>query len=385
MVMGMLANASLRCLAVIKTARGIRSDPGDRTGKLGVLMAGPDLSARGGMVSVVEGYLNAGLGERCNLRYIGTMVDGSLVKKLGVAVSSYRAFSRCVRAYDVVHLHMSRDASYTRKRLLALRARRAGVPYILHVHTGEFDVLFERESERKKTEVRELFTRATFVVALSEEWRDYFVSQGCGNANNVVVLHNGVVVPDEPASPDGNDVILFLGCLNERKCPDVLLRAAAMVLPKYPSARIKLAGDGNIDVYRALAEDLDIADRCDFLGWVTGDALERLYREGAVYCLPSCHEGMPMAILEAMAYGLPVITTPVGGVPQVVVDGENGFLTPVDDPAALAACLDALLGCPDERRRIGAAARSTVRERFGIGACLDRLLDLYAAAVGTRV
>lgn len=340
-------------------------------------MVGPDLSARGGMVSVVQGYLDAGLGELCDLRYIGTMVDGPASAKLMRAVSSYVQFRRVVRSYDLVHIHMSKGASYVRKRLLARYARRVGVPYILHIHTGEFAVLFERASAAKKAEVRELFSQAAAVVALSEEWRTYFAEHVCGG-ENVVVLHNGVDIPKEPCHPEGQRNVLFMGCLDSRKSPDVLLRAMVRILPRHRDARALFAGDGDVDAYRGLAAELGVDGACEFLGWVSGDAREQLFGRAGVYCLPSRHEGLPMGVLEAMAHGIPTVATPVGGVPQVIVDGENGRLMPVSDDAALAAILDGLLASPAERARLGAAGRATVEGRFGIQACIDRLMDLYA-------
>ena len=347
-------------------------------------MAGPALSAKGGMSSVAQGYFDAGLAERCDVTYLATMVEGNPGKKLAAALGSYLLFCHRVKSCDLVHLHVSRGASYVRKRLLARRANRAGVPYVLHVHTGEFDVLFQAAPRDKQDEVRQLFSEAAAVIALSEEWRDCFIRLGCGTSDNVVVLHNGVAVPDTAAQPGLWENILFLGRLDARKCPDVLLRAAAEVLPGHPNARVKLAGDGEISPYRQLASDLGIADRCDFLGWVEQAGGDRLMREGAALCLPSRHEGMPMAILEAMAYGLPVVATPVGGVPQIIRDGENGLFMPVDDWRYLAGLLDGLLSDPGRRAALGAAGRKTVQSHFDIGTCLEELLRLYDFALSRR-
>ncbi len=348
---------------------------------LKVLMMGPDLSARGGITSVVRGYLDAGLADMCDLRYIPSMVDGPKFRKLLVAARAYAELSRGLKDADVVHLHLSKGASYTRKRLFALRARKAGVPYVIHLHTGEFDRLFEVAGEEKRAEVRDLFGGAAAVIALSEEWRDYLAANVCA-AERIAVLHNAVDIPPEPSYPS-NGSVLFLGRLDDRKSPDALIRAGAALLPRHPEMRLVFAGDGDVARYEALAAELGVAGSCEFLGWVSGDR-EALLSSCPVFCLPSRAEGMPMALLEAMAHGMAVVATPVGGVPQVVRDGENGLLVPVGDDAALAGALDGVLSDAELRLRLGRAARRTVEAGFGMEAHLRRLMEIYRKAVAAR-
>ena len=104
---------------------------------------------------------------------------------------------------------------------------------------------------------------------------------------------------------------------------------------------------------------------------------DRLYRSASVYCLPSKNEGMPMSVLEAMSYGLATITTPVGGIPQVISDGENGYLVPVGDHEALAKTISSLLSNVPLKRSIGEAGRKTVASRFGMEGFFANLLSIY--------
>ena len=136
-------------------------------------------------------------------------------------------------------------------------------------------------------------------------------------------------------------------------------------------------GDGHPERYEALARELGIADRCEFLGWITGEDKERLFERAGVYCLPSKNEGMPVSVLEAMAHGVPTITTPVGGVPQVIDDGANGYLMPVDDGDRLSELLCELMDSPDLRMSIGAAGRKTIFDRFNISRNVVELVRLY--------
>ena len=224
--------------------------------------------------------------------------------------------------------------------------------------------------------MRETFGVADRVVVLSEEWRDYFAENVC-DPSKIIVVHNGVCVPVQPCSPCSHQDVLFLGCLDARKSPDVLLRASRDVLKRFPETKVIFGGDGEIEKNEALAKELGIADRCEFHGWVSGDDREALFERAAVYCLPSKNEGLPMSVLEAMARGIPTVATPVGGIPQVIENGTSGFLVKVDDVEALTEKLMLLLGNSTLRETVGVASRETIKRSFSIARSVDEMIDVY--------
>lgn len=344
-----------------------------------VLMVGPDLSLHGGIVSVVQGYLDGGLPEVCDaFEYLGTGVGSS---KLGKSLAFTRALIRyamIMPSYDIIHLHISARGSYKRKSIMARMAHKAGKYVILHDHDGEFKKAFEEGGDSYRRDVRKTFSIADRVVVLSEEWRDYFAENVC-DSEKIVVVHNGVKVPAEPCSPWSQQDILFLGRLDARKSPDVLLRASRQVLERFPGTKVVFGGDGEVEKNKALAEELGIANHCEFHGWVSGAEREGLFARAAVYCLPSKNEGLPMSVLEAMARGIPTVATPVGGVPRVIEDGVSGFLVDVDDVDALSDRLNILLDKPGLRENVGAASRNTVMRLFNVGGSIKQLLALYRA------
>lgn len=345
--------------------------------KANILMVGPDLSLHGGIVSVVRGYLEGGLPEVCDsFDYLGTGVGSS---KLGKSLAFAHAlvnYARTLPSCDIVHLHISARGSYRRKSIMARMAHKAGKCVILHDHDGEFAKTFEESDEAYRRDVRETFGIAEKVIVLSEEWRDYFSENVC-DPGKITVVHNGVRVPAEPCSPCSHRDILFLGRLDANKSPDVLLLASKEVLGLFPDSRVVFGGDGEIEKNRRLAEDLGIADRCEFHGWVSGDEKEALFAHAGVYCLPSKNEGMPMGLLEAMARGIPAIATAVGGIPQVIEDGKSGFLVDVDDVDALSAKLISLLSSDETRIRIGLAGRQIILQEFCVDKSINNVLNIY--------
>ncbi len=311
---------------------------------------------------------------------MGITIDGSKIAKLYVAAASYLKFRKMVESCDVVHMHLGGIPSFERKFFFAKCAEAAGKKVILHCHAGSFDWMFEAQANlSQKKRMIEFISIASRVVVLSEEWYDYFAANVC-DPSKLVVLHNAVKVPEKNSTPSASCAhqdILFLGRLDARKSPDVLLRASSRIADKHPHMRLRFGGDGFPERYEVLSHELGIADRCEFLGWVTGEDKERLFADASVYCLPSKNEGMPMSALEAMAHGVATIATPVGGVPQVIEDGVDGLLCPIDDEERLAELLDALLSDDELRSRIAAAGRKKIECDFNVDNSVHQLMNLY--------
>ncbi len=346
-----------------------------------VLMVGPDLSLHGGIVSVVKGYLEGGLPEMCRaFEYLGTGVGSSTLGKSLAFAGALVRYRRALSNYDTVHLHISARGSYRRKSIMARIAHEAGKRVILHDHDGEFAKAFEEGSDAYRSDVRATFAMADRVVVLSEEWRNYFAKNVC-DPRRITVVHNGVAVPATPCSPCSHQDVLFLGRLDANKSPDVLLRASREMLRRFPETRILFGGDGEVEKNKRLAEDLGIAGNCEFHGWVTGEEREALFARAAVYCLPSKNEGLPMSVLEAMARGIPTVATAVGGIPQAIEDGVNGFLINVDDIEALSERLIALLEDVALRETVGVASRNTVLRSFSITQSVNKVIEVYRSCL----
>lgn len=344
-----------------------------------VLMVGPDLSLHGGIVSVVQGYLDGGLPEACDaFDYLGTGVGSSKLGKSLAFTWALIRYAMIMPSYDIIHLHISARGSYKRKSIMARMAHKAGKYVILHDHDGEFKKAFEEGGDSYRRDVRNTFGIADRVVVLSEEWRDYFSENVC-DLKKIIVVHNGVKVPDQPCSPCSRQDVLFLGRLDANKSPDVLLRASREILSRFPETKIVFGGDGEVEKNKVLAKELGISDRCEFHGWVVGDKREGLFERAAVYCLPSKNEGLPMSVLEAMAHGIPTVATAVGGVPHVIEDGVSGFLIDVDDEVALSESLASLLAEPELREELGRNGRDKVILKFGLDRTVARVVGIYRA------
>jgi glycosyltransferase involved in cell wall biosynthesis len=191
-----------------------------------------------------------------------------------------------------------------------------------------------------------------------------------------------VRIPPERAPLDASPVrIVSLGRLGDAKGSTTLVRALARLGERHADARLVLAGDGDRTPIADEARRLGVADRVELPGWIGPDRRARTFLTASVFVLASRDEGLPMALLEAMAYGLPAVVSPVGGIPDVFQEGRHGYFVPPDDPEALADRLRALLEDPDAARRMGDQARADAMERYAVDVVATRLGDALDEAL----
>lgn len=336
------------------------------------------------MRAVVEGYEADGVFVRHGVRWIVTHDEGSLMRRLALAAKAWLVLLSLLlrRRVAMVHSHMAMRGSFWRKSVLNATARRFGVPVLAHLHGSEFKDFFASLPPARQRRIVLEFESCAAVLVLSESWAEWVRSVAPGAT--VTVLPNYVRVPDQVPDTSGTServVGLFLGVVGQRKGVFDLLPALAVALRSAPSLHLRLGGNGEIDRAQALARELGIADRVEFLGWVSGAAKEAELRRAHFYVLPSHNEGLPMSLLEAMASGLPVIATRVGGIPELVRDGRDGLLVDAGDTPALSGALVRMAEEAAWRSAAGTAGRERVVASYSAEAVLPRLDAAYAAAM----
>lgn len=344
-----------------------------------IVMVGTSRSTMGGIAAVVNVYADAGLFRRFPVRYLHSHCDGSALKKLGVMLAAYLRFAWMLVTGQVglVHLHVASRASFWRKSVFFLLSRLARVPVVLHLHGGEFAIFYGQEcGPRRQRFISWVFDHAANVVVLSTKWKEWV--QSISTNPNVNVIHNPVMLPESVASWDSRHgrQVLCLGRLNKGKGSYDLLEAVARLGPATP-VDLYLGGDGELEKVQARARELGIADRVHVLGWIRSEAKARELAQASVFVLPSYNEGLPMSVLEAMANGLPVVSTPVGGIPEAVSDGVEGFLVTPGDVQALADRLARLANDASLAREMGAAARRKVEASYSAQAVVPRIEQIY--------
>jgi len=307
-----------------------------------------------------------------------------------------RAFLRLLRVLreersELVHAHLAHACAWG-----SIASRIVRVPLVATLHVGPHEgPRLSRATWRAAISERLLATRATSILCVSEAVRAQHAARGRLPVERLVVAHNGVACEDfvlerAPAAaslraemglePDAV-IASLVAVLREGKGHDVLLEAAPAIVERAPRTRFLLAGDGPLRP----ALEAEIARRG--LGDVVRlvghrEDIPRLLAGSDLLVLPSLHDAFPTVLMEAMAAGLPVVASNVGGIPEIVTDGTTGLLVPPGHPPALADALTALVSSPQRREAMGAAGRARARSLFSMEAWLSRLAGHYAQAIG---
>ena len=354
-----------------------------------LLMLATSEKTLGGIAAVVKTYRAGGLFRRVNLRHVATHIDGTrLAKGLRFVGSLAETLSLLLtRRVAAVHAHVSSSASFWRKSMLLLLCRSFGVPSIFHLHSGRFADWVEqgRGGAARRWWIRNTLESSDVVIVLTPRWaawiKEFAPRATVKVLSNPVSVPTTALLPADRASASGPGRVLYLGWIYDFKgCYD-LLRSWALFRSHCPGWRLAVGGKGEVDRFLAEAERLGVRDDIDFLGWVAGDAKDRELRRADVFVLPSYSEGMPVSILEAMAYGVAVVTTPVGGVPDMMEPDVHGLWVQPGDIQGMCDRLVQLAESPPLRAKLTEAARVHVIQNSGVEAVNELLLEIYSQLI----
>lgn len=339
-----------------------------------VLVIGPGRAMRGGITAVLLAYEKSDIWDRFHCEWLETYDDVSNCRKIRAALRALLLAPKLMLNADIVHIHTASRTSFYRKTLFFLMAKLLRNKIILHLHGGNIDPFFRWPLSLIS---RYVLNWADSVVALSET--------GAGEIRKIAPNAKITVIPNPCYVTNQNiqnnvttdPAILFAGRLDEKKGFCDLIRAMPIVLSKVPNAKLLMAGDGNVVKGRAIAAALNIESSVSFLGWLNEPDKNNIFRRASLFCLPSHFEGVPMAMLEAMSYKIPVVVTPVGGIPDIISDKYNGlFVTPGKEKEIAQAIIDIFTN--DELRMVLAEnAYHTVRQRFWPDIVCEQLSSLY--------
>ncbi len=283
---------------------------------------------------------------------------------------------------DLVHAHMTTRGSVVRKAVLCGVAGLLGVPFVVHMHGADFAAFHGRMHPAAQCGLGFVLRRASRVIVLGEGWRDFLVGAMRIDAGRVVIVLNGVPRPSErPARAEGPPRILFLGRIGDRKGVPELLAALATPVLGARAWRATIAGDGEVARMVGLRDGLGLTGRVDLPGWASREQAAALLAQADMLVLPSHHEALPVAVIEALSWRVPVITTPVGAVPEFLTDGVDALLVQPGDVAALAGAIGWLLDDAALAGRVAQAGFGVFGAQLEAEVAAGRLLGVYFDAL----
>ena len=346
----------------------------------------PDV--QGGIAAVTSGYYGSVLEQDYDIRYVESYCNGSKLKKLTKALKGYAEFSKVLREFkpELVHMHTSFGASFYRMQPFLFMAKKRGIPVVDHLHGADFKSFYTEASDKKKAKIKKIYGKFDRIIVLSEEWKTT-MSEVVSVDKMTVIENYAKPLKEDEVEPlvdkrFADKKVLFLGELGQRKggydFADIVKEAQS----KDPDIKFIFCGSGSEADEKAIKEAVCGAsksnrEKISFPGWVRGADKDKFLREAALFMLPSYQEGLPMSILDAMGYGLPIVSTEVGGIPQLVDEGVSGKLSKAGDTKAIGSAIADLLKDRNKYEAASKASLSIARERFGFDAHVKRLERVY--------
>jgi len=284
---------------------------------------------------------------------------------------------------DIIHLFTSSYSNFWTNCYLSDFIHKQGIPYLLNMRGGGFIDFYQGCTDREKHKIVRNLRQANVLLVQSDEWGEYYRS--LHQDIKISVLPNYVQIPDarDLSDSDRKNAILFLGHLKKSKGVALLLEAWQRLQPEIPGWELWLAGPDREGFADAVSEVELRQKRIRFHGVVQGEQKEKLLRQASIFVLPSEAEGLPNSMLEAMAYQIPVIATPVGAVPGIIRNAENGIIIEVGNRLQLVNAIRELAGSSARRLALGQTGYASVQSRHSERQFTSQLLDIYSSVIGS--
>lgn len=337
-------------------------------------MLGPARSVNGGISAVVNNYYSAGLDKKVQLQYIGTMEDGGKVHKLLIAVKALGKFVIKVPESEVVHIHMASDVSIYRKIPFIWLAKLFGKKLVIQQHGGNIQQFYYSEcGEKKQKFIRKTLQKADVFLVVASYLKDIF--KDIVEEEKIEILTNAIEIPKEVIQDYSSQKVLFLGRLCKEKGIWELLEAVKELKKEFPRLELYLGGVWGEEELKKKAEEF--GDFVHYLGWIDAEKKDEYLRICNIFVLPTYFEGLPMSLLEGMAYGCACVASEVGGIPQIMTNRKEGLMISAKDVQDLKNALRELLQNQKLQKELGANARKRVADNYEISKSVQRMTEIY--------
>ena len=338
-----------------------------------VLVVGSAEKSAGGVSSVIKLMKKMPVWEEFECYWLGTQIQRNYLWKLWYAVKANVIALFIIWRYDIVHFHTVPDKICLVIQFpifcFALIGRKK---LIMHIHMGN-----QLRNHTDNRLFKWCLNKSDLIILLAKKWQDLFAESYSDIKTPTVILYNACEYVPEVSFEEKENTIIMAAYFNDNKAPDLLLKAWQSIKDKYPDWKVCMLGNGEVERFRKMSEDFGLQDSVTFTGYITGQKREEYYKKASIYCMCSYEEGFPMVVLEAWAYGINVVTTPVGGLPDVLEDGRNALVFDFGDWRGLADRLSKLIENKQMRDDMAKYSRQFVYSRFSVEKINDKIVGLY--------
>lgn len=344
-----------------------------------ILQIGPSLEDKGGMVTVMEQIVSSKLKEKYNIIHIPTYIVGDKFVLFTKAICRFLLY-KVKYNVELIHIHTASNGSFFRKSVFVFLGKLTNTKVVLHAHGAGFKEFYNNSNKYVKKYIKKSLKATDKLIVLSNSWKEFYST--LVNENKIEVIYNSMNIPENLIKTTNTITQgVFLGRLGKRKGTYDLISSVEQLAKENVKLKITLAGDGEIEEVKKIIESKQLQDYFEVLGWVGKEKKEELLKKSDFLVLPSYNEGLPMAVLEAMSRKLLVISTYVGGIPEIIKNQENGVLITPGNIEELTNALRIAINEKQSCKDMAEKAYETIKENFNEIDMINKINNLYEEVI----
>lgn len=337
-----------------------------------VLVVGDSRKMKGGVSTVIKTIESSFIWKKYHCHWIQCQINSSKFLKVLYLLNGYLDALLRIPFYDIVYFHTAVGIGQKLLLPMLLYARIFRKKVIVELHVGN------QICDYLKNSVFQYWVKhVDLVLTLGKKWRDLLLSEKWVKTQVDFLYNPAPRVLEGNISP--KKYFLFAAYLDINKGYDTLIEAFSSIIKQYPDWKLKICGVGNVEDVQARIKKVGLEDNVELLGWVEGDAKFQLFKEAYAYCMTSEKEGLPMSVLESMAYGVPVISTYVGCLPEIITNEESALMYNYGDVDALAQNMKKIIESPKLRAKLSENSREIIKRDFETEVIIKKLDEILSS------
>lgn len=335
-----------------------------------VLFVATSRQTMGGITSVLKRYERMEIWNKYHCAWLETQVNKGIALKLWYMIKAYITMLFIVPRYDIIHFHTVPGRSIMMQMPVFIYSYLWRKRTIIHIHVGDSMILDHKNDGLFKY----VLAKATKVVVLANSFKGIIEDTFNVRAE---VIYNPIECIENIEMGNKEKYILFASIARPNKGYDTLLKAYKRVAEKHPEWRLVMAGFGDSQEAEKLISELELNEKVIRYKWCNRETMNNLYNKAGIFCIASLKEGFPMTFLEAASYGVPIVTTPVGGLKDVIKNKENCMVFDFNNHTMLAEQIVKLIETPELRENISKELICLVKTKFSAYTINNHIVEFY--------